>query len=454
MVRDGDGNGVTAAKLRAEADAAEASGDPATAAALREQADAEEASDKAATDTQLASINRDLDTVIEVTRETEEGFDLYVSDTSVKAALEAGKTVKEIIGDVLDQLVADDRLSIEDARAAKLIASHADDPEVLAQLAVCGQRRSDARPSLFDWLIPPAYAAMSCEISIGGEMVIIPPDVALTCLQIVQQVKGAVTLARALAVGLSVIPLIASTTKTGGAIDETQTLADGTVVRLTGYGSDRIRKITATSPDGVVSVLEVEATGYGYTLIGGAVDGKPMTPGQLRSAALQASGGEVQVVYNDAPGKGHNGGPEYNEDDTPGGNGGNNGNGNGPNLPPVVPGKSGDSSTSGGTGAPNTVLPSYSTRQLQHEFKHAADFGVRGSWNRVNGEAFQRAIDQHISDPATTVIQGTYRGQAVTHHFNPNTGNNVFVRPDGSFWGGWKLSPDQITNITSHGGLR
>lgn len=326
VVRDGDGNGVTGAKLRAEAGAAEASGDPATAAALRKQADAEEASDKAATDTQLASINRDLDTVIEVTRETEEGFDLYVSDTSVKAALEAGKTVKEIIGNVLDQLAADNRLSIEDARAAKLITAHADDPEVLAQLAACGQQRGDARPSLFDWLIPPAYAAMSCEISIGGEMVIIPPDVALTCLQIVQRVRDAATVAVAATALLAGGFWLASTRETGGAIDETQTLADGTVVRLTGYGSDRIRTITATSPDGVVSVLEVEATGYGYTLIGGAVDGKPMTPGQLRSAARQASGGEVQVVYNDAPGKGQGsqtgaaagGAPGGPEDEKPG----------------------------------------------------------------------------------------------------------------------------------------
>lgn len=304
VVRDGDGNGVTGAKLRAEADAAEASGDPATAATLRKQAEAEEASDKSATDTQLASINRDLGAVIEVTRETEEGFDLYVSDTSVRAALEAGKTVKELIGDVLDQLVADNRLSIEDARAAKLIAAHADDPEVLAQLAACGQRRSDARPSLFDWLIPPAYAAMSCEISVGGDVVIISPDVALTCLQIVQRVRDAVTVAVVAPALLAAGFWLASTRETGGAIDETQTLADGTVVRLTGHGSDRIRKITATSPDGVVSVLEVEATGYGYTLIGGAVDGKPMTPDQLRSAARQASGGEVQVVYNGTPGKG------------------------------------------------------------------------------------------------------------------------------------------------------
>jgi len=84
----------------------------------------------------------------------------------------------------------------------------------------------------------------------------------------------------------------------------------------------------------------------------------------------------------------------------------------------------------------------------------AGDFGVTGNWNKANGQAFEAALNNHISDPATKVMQGTYKGQPVTHYYNPVTGNNVFVRPDGSFWGGWKLSPEQITHITTHGGLR
>jgi hypothetical protein len=104
--------------------------------------------------------------------------------------------------------------------------------------------------------------------------------------------------------------------------------------------------------------------------------------------------------------------------------------------------------------ATNRGMPSYSISQLQHEFKHASDFGVTGNWNKANGEAFQAAINNHVSDPVTAVIQGTYRGQSATHYFNPATGNNVFVKPDGSFWGAWKLGQDQIKNITSHGGLQ
>jgi len=102
---------------------------------------------------------------------------------------------------------------------------------------------------------------------------------------------------------------------------------------------------------------------------------------------------------------------------------------------------------------PNKVAPSFSTPQLQHEFKHAGDFGVTGNWNATNGALFQSAINQHISDPATLAIAGTYRSQPATHFFNPQTGNNVFLRSDGSFWGAWRLGPAQISNLTSHGGL-
>ncbi|WP_430514561.1 DUF6883 domain-containing protein [Pannonibacter phragmitetus] len=272
-------------------------------------------------------------------------------------------------------------------------------------------------------------------------MVIIPPDVALTCLQIVQRVRDAATVAVAATALLAGGFWLASTRETGGAIDETQTLDDGTVVRLTGHGSDRIRTITATSPDGVVSVLEVEATGYGYTLIGGAVDGKPMTPGQLRSAARQASGGEVQVVYNGTPGKGHNGGPEYNEDDAPGGNGGNNGNGNGPNLPPVVPGKSGDSGTSGGTDAPNGF--GFDTSNVESKLKgylldpaHPQNQSKAMWFNQAlgfNQSNWQRLASQLRFDPSTAVATKTtqygqtYEQVIAINGANGKTINTTFV---------------------------
>ncbi|SUC82811.1 Uncharacterised protein [Pannonibacter phragmitetus] len=154
VVRDGDGNGVTAAKLRAEADAAEASGGSATAAALREQADAEEASDKSATDTQLASLNRDLDTVIEVTRETEEGFDLYVSDTSVKAVKETVEKALEPGGFVDKYLLGKDLTDEEKENIRTGLAALG----AGGRLGGCSTREGRSGFNPFDWLITPAYA--------------------------------------------------------------------------------------------------------------------------------------------------------------------------------------------------------------------------------------------------------------------------------------------------------
>ncbi|MTH94628.1 hypothetical protein, partial [Roseibium sp. RKSG952] len=57
-------------------------------------------SDAEATEDQLASLNRDPDAVIEVTRETDEGFNLYVSDTGLSKALEVLEETGDYLGSV------------------------------------------------------------------------------------------------------------------------------------------------------------------------------------------------------------------------------------------------------------------------------------------------------------------------------------------------------------------
>ncbi|MEQ7129521.1 colicin D domain-containing protein [Actinopolymorpha sp. B11F2] len=84
--------------------------------------------------------------------------------------------------------------------------------------------------------------------------------------------------------------------------------------------------------------------------------------------------------------------------------------------------------------------------QLQHAFSHAAQFGVKGNWNKAGGEA-------HIRDRGTLVIQGRYRGEAATHFFNPRTGLNAFRDANGQFWSGWKLRPTQIQHLLRTGNL-
>lgn len=91
-------------------------------------------------------------------------------------------------------------------------------------------------------------------------------------------------------------------------------------------------------------------------------------------------------------------------------------------------------------------------RQLQAKFKHAADFGVTGNYSKANGAQFNAAIQEHINAAGTQSIRGTYRGDAVTHFVDPQTGLNVISR-DGTFVSGWRLNPDQLANVLRNGSL-
>ena len=91
--------------------------------------------------------------------------------------------------------------------------------------------------------------------------------------------------------------------------------------------------------------------------------------------------------------------------------------------------------------------------QLQKKFKHASDFGISGNYNAANALKFQQAIESHIASPGAKIIQGTYRGNPVTHIYNPTTGINVMVEKTGEFISGWKLNAAQATNVLTRGSL-
>lgn len=91
-------------------------------------------------------------------------------------------------------------------------------------------------------------------------------------------------------------------------------------------------------------------------------------------------------------------------------------------------------------------------RHLQSKFKHAADFGVKGSYSKANAADFNAAIQQHLNAAGTQTIRGTYRGDAVTHFVDPQTGLNVISR-DGVFVSGWRLNADQLSNVLRNGSL-
>ncbi|GEM_PF-963336 len=105
--------------------------------------------------------------------------------------------------------------------------------------------------------------------------------------------------------------------------------------------------------------------------------------------------------------------------------------------------------------AAERIIPeiTYTRDQLQHAFKHAGDFGNPGNASNGTMAEFSTAIQNHIAAPGTQAIQGTYRGQAVTHFLDPNSGLNVIRDSSGSFLSGWKLSPKQLEYVTTTGKL-
>lgn len=91
--------------------------------------------------------------------------------------------------------------------------------------------------------------------------------------------------------------------------------------------------------------------------------------------------------------------------------------------------------------------------QLQSKFKHAADFGVTGNYSKETAVQFEQALRSHVGADSTKAIQGTYRGQDVTHFINPETGLNVMRDKQGGFVSGWKLSEAQQKHVLSTGKL-
>ena len=92
----------------------------------------------------------------------------------------------------------------------------------------------------------------------------------------------------------------------------------------------------------------------------------------------------------------------------------------------------------------------FTNQKLQHEFKHAGDFGVVGNWNKVKASEYQQAIQNHINS-ATNIYISKYRDTDVYVYYNDNTHVAAYVDFHGSYVGGWKLSSSQIKYHESNG---
>ena len=92
----------------------------------------------------------------------------------------------------------------------------------------------------------------------------------------------------------------------------------------------------------------------------------------------------------------------------------------------------------------------FTDQKLQHEFKHASDFGITGNWNKSMAAEYQQAIQSHINS-ATDVYASKYRGADVYVYFNNSTGIGAYVDCQGSYVGGWKFSSNQISYHQNNG---
>lgn len=92
-------------------------------------------------------------------------------------------------------------------------------------------------------------------------------------------------------------------------------------------------------------------------------------------------------------------------------------------------------------------------KQLQRKFKHAGDFGIRGSYSLQNIIKFKTAIKNHLQSSTTQMRKGTFRGKSGFHYFDTQTALNVILNDNGYFVSGWKLNEKQLKAIIDTGNI-
>lgn len=96
----------------------------------------------------------------------------------------------------------------------------------------------------------------------------------------------------------------------------------------------------------------------------------------------------------------------------------------------------------------------YSAKQIQRKFEHAQDFGVEGDYTKINAQNFENALRRFAEDPTNKInTSGRYHGEPAILIYNESTSLCQVLRPDGTYWTGWKLGPQQLKNVIERGML-
>ena len=364
------------------------------------------------TEIQLAAINRDPDSVIEVTSVKDEGFELYISDTAISGAIELAKTVGEALRKVGAVLASRNDMSAKDVASGlavyKALSEQGINPEALRQ---CAGRQGSNQWNIWEWIVPSAHAGNICSNLVAqfGNSAI------QSCLKILDAAKlGASSM---VAAGIErVLAAYERDPKTGDAL---LLLRDGAVgiaievaldnkqkaeldrmgraggALLENYINDLVAKVA----NGRLDKEEAIAMATGATLVA-----LILVPRRLRSKLIASIKKPLSKLTKRFR-------------------------------------------------APNRTV-SFDPKQIQKKYtKHAEDFGVTGNYNKANAEKFQSAVDAHIKSPDVKPITGTYRGDPVTHYVDPKTGLNAMKDPSGNFISSWKLNPAQLKNVIERGKL-
>ncbi|MFI1163382.1 polymorphic toxin-type HINT domain-containing protein [Streptomyces sp. NPDC020801] len=101
-------------------------------------------------------------------------------------------------------------------------------------------------------------------------------------------------------------------------------------------------------------------------------------------------------------------------------------------------------------------LPHHYMRTSDKGVMHAEDFGIKGPYNKANGQKFIRAVEQFVKNPNTRQIQGTFRGQPAIHYVDDTGLHASFAASGpnvGEYLGGWKSYGDQLTYLLQDGKL-
>ncbi|KAB0571054.1 hypothetical protein [Brucella pituitosa] len=254
----------------------------------------------------LAALNRDPDKAYEITKDKHVEIEYYLSDTSVKAAFEVGAEVTQVLGQVLDRMLANGDLSPQERADARKLEPYMNDPKVIAGLRDCtGHAWSNFSP--FSWIVPSAHAnAATCTaVASDGAVITVLKSAALNCLDILKEAgKTAATVSAntALRAALGTAGFyFYMTNEAGGAkVGETFTAVDGSTVNVTGRGDSYSRTVTITTAAGSTIVLNLQPGANGQLVLeNGTINGQSMNNGMLQDAAATLqSGGITNVVLS------------------------------------------------------------------------------------------------------------------------------------------------------------